>query len=166
MAKETKIDRRRPLEKRVISLRVGELADDIDSRCGEADGESAAGVIKRDLARYYRVLQEELASLDFTEGEASLVCDACNGLFFDDATSTHRFIWAEVADAIQLQHLDKKWTVAGDRLVKKLRDMTSGQAMAVADAIQRFWAEPQRDTRELLLEVGLLKRPRTGLEPS
>ncbi len=122
-----------------ISFRPGpELGPLIDGR-----GEQAGLVAKRDLERYYHLLDHELRRINLTEGEAMLLCDACNGLIFEPYSIP--LLWANVDDAIRLDGLDAKWHVDGPELVAKLRALTRGQAFAVVDAIERFWREPNAE---------------------
>ncbi len=120
-----------------------------------ARGEVLGSVARRDLERAYAVLRAELDRLDLSEAEASLVCDACNGTLFD-ATNL-RLLWAEVADAIRLDHLDAKWGVDGHALVERLRSLSPAQTWALVDAVERYWRAPEQPIREGLARVGLLR---------
>jgi hypothetical protein len=131
---------------------------ELAARAG-APGERPGLVAKRDLGRYYALIREELRRLSppLTQAEASLICDACNGTWMGDEYSPGPMIlWAEVADACRLNELDAKWGVDGDALVARLQRMTPGQLMAIADAVERFWLEPDLDTEEGLRRVGLM----------
>jgi hypothetical protein len=124
-------------------------------------------------ARYRVLLAAELASCRFTEPEAALLCDACRGTRWE----AHRvpWLWVEVADALDADDLAGaadvlavKWQLAGHgrtdaehfearvRLISKLRALTPGQAYAVVDAVERFWADPH-PLGERLHAVGLVR---------
>jgi hypothetical protein len=135
-----------------VSIRPGEdLATALAAR-GGTPGLAA----KRALERYVQVLADELARLDFSFAEAALVCDALNGTYLDE--HSYRYLWAEVADAISLQGLDRKWEVEnGDALVARLRDLSPGAKMARLDAVERFWQRPNEDTHDVLRDVGLVR---------
>ena len=133
---------------------------------GEAFSDTAENALagledRRDLHRYRRLIQIGLREIDLTEAEASLLCDANNGIgsfeLMDPDHSEWRFWPANVEDSIRLNHLDRKWEVDAGVLLGKVRAMTALQLMAVADAMERFWREPQRDSGEMLRELGLVR---------
>lgn len=149
-----------------IGFRPGSLLKSIQARLSsvptgdEFNNLSTSEIAKRDLERYYTTLANDLASVTLSVPEASLIVDACNGVAFVDPM-TIRFLWAEVADAIRLNELDKKWHVDRNTLVRnKLQNLTFGQTTAIVDAAERFWSlvghGDARDTEELLREVGLI----------
>lgn len=110
-------------------------------------------VASRDLGRYYLLVDHELRALGLTEPEASLICDALNGTFFEE--SSVPAIWTEVADAIRLGALDQKWAIDGAALVARLEQLTPGQRFALADAVERFWLDTSVPTAERIAQVGL-----------
>lgn len=122
-----------------------------------APGLSLGQVAKIHLARTFEVYRRELAGLDFSEGEASLICDANNGTIWE--AHTLALLWANVADAIRLNGLEEKWGVDGDALVRKLQGLTPGQGAAVVDACERFWA---RCDEVDVYDVGLVRRTMAG----
>ena len=137
---------------------AGPLKDDLEARIGGGfHSSSVSTVAKRDVERYYFLLKQALPA--FSYGEAALMVDAMNGTIFEPHTV--RLLWAEVADAIQLDHLDTKWqqedsTLDGAALIEKLRGLSLVECMAVADAIERFWSNPN-PMRDRLREVGLIR---------
>jgi hypothetical protein len=138
---------------RPIQFRAGELSDDLLERAEE--GRPPSWVAQRDLERYYQLLKLSLPT--FGEGEASLIVDALNGsLIFPYSAQV---VWAEVADAIQMDGLDEKWKVDGKALVERLRALTAFEQLAIADAAERFWSGPYRsaDLAQSLREVGLVR---------
>ena len=96
---------------------------------------------KRDLERYYTVMTDELARLRLTESEWALVREACGAT---TTVTTYRHLWAAVSDALQDGALARKWGVAGDALVARLRALGPGAAMAVVDAVEREDARGER----------------------
>lgn len=115
--------------------------------------ETYGSVAQRDLERYYHLLRQSLPA--FSEAEASLLVDACNGWLIEPHTA--RLLWAEVADAISLDGLDRKWDVDGPALVARLRNLTPSEALAACDAIERFWRGDYSDTAAGLARVGLVR---------
>lgn len=121
------------------------------------------------LLRYRQLLAIGLREAEWTEAEASLICDALNGHHMadwgesDDPESAPRsWQWwpAEVEDAIRLNHLDRKWHVDRNKLAEKIRALSALGLAAVADAAERFWREHAQDeTLAGLREVGLIGGP-------
>ena len=66
---------------------------------------------------------------------------------------------AEVAYAIAAEALDTKWNVDAVSLLTRLHTLTPGEALALAAAVEQFWAEvaadPARCLRQALADVGL-----------
>jgi len=128
--------RKKPARRKPVSITIEpDVLAGIDER---ADNRSEQ--INGDLTRYYRLLAEIRPTLRerFSPAELLLILDACNGWMMDFAAPA--YIWMEVANAIRLNGLDKKWEVAepGD-LVQRLRDLSVLESIALADAITRWW---------------------------
>jgi hypothetical protein len=133
-----------------ISFRDQALASQLAERSGERSlGLTAA----RDLERYYSLLRDTLPTIPLAANEAILVCDATNGIIIDP--HTYKLIWAQVHDAIHIDRLDEKWDVDGQALVSKLRGLTAAQCLALADAVERFWLDP--NAPDALRRVGLVR---------
>ncbi|MDN5348540.1 MAG: hypothetical protein PWP65_2105 [Clostridia bacterium] len=116
-------------------------------------GDNRSGIISRDLERLYTLYRRALAQVPLKVEEACLIVDALNGAKLE--ADTARLLWAEIEDAINLDHLDEKWQVDGSALVQKLRQLTDTQALALIDAAERFWEAAdvgQRDVREAVRE--------------
>ncbi|MDK2883320.1 MAG: hypothetical protein PWP58_1656 [Bacillota bacterium] len=103
-------------------------------------------VINRDLDRLYTLYRRALAQVGLTTREALLIADALNGILMD--VTTVPLFWAQIQDAIAVEHLDKKWQVDGQALVEKLRGLNEIQALAVIDAAERFWHENPGESPE------------------
>lgn len=116
------------------------------------------GVPRRDLERYYHAVAVELQAVHLTQGEACLIIDVMNGTITEPHTA--QLLWAQVSDGIQMDRLDEKWEVDGPALVAKLRGLTYTQALAVADAAERWWEleDGERTWPEGLQAVGLLEK--------
>lgn len=57
-----------------VSLRLGNVLDDVNARTNATT--SRAETIRRDLGRYYRLMRDEVATLDLTRAEMCAVMDA------------------------------------------------------------------------------------------
>jgi hypothetical protein len=123
---------------------------------------------ERTLTRYHALMAAELARCRFTEAEASLLCDAGDGMYWEP--SSIPLLWTEITDAIDLDALAARWQLGGGRrtdaehfeagshLIAKLRALTPGQTFAVVDAVERFWTDPN-PRGERLRAVGLVRDP-------
>lgn len=105
-------------------------------------GDNRTQIITRDLDRLYTSYRRALKEVRLSLAEASLIVDALNGVMMDANSAV--LLWAEIADAVQLDGLDKKWTVDGTALVDKLRGLSNIQALAIIDAAERFWARHEQ----------------------
>lgn len=131
----------------------------------QEDGEPEGSVIRRDLARYYEVLRQELArGLPFSAQEMALICDALNGYsiaYLSDYDVHLRAWWINVEDAIQLNGLAEKWEVAEPAtLVARCRNLSPGATAALLDAVARWWARPTVEGETIedsLRAVGLIR---------
>lgn len=126
--------------------------------------DSAGAVARRDLARYYELLRLELRSLDLTDEEASLICDANNGIGLlvyahegPELGLLRASLITSVNDAVALNSYDRKHRLTEQQataLLERMWRWTPGQVLAVADAVERFWAHPETTTVQ---SVGLCK---------
>lgn len=144
---------------------------EVDRNGQWARKDSAGAIARRDLGRYYGLLQSELAALQLTEGEASLICDANNGLgamtlgLADDGAHRQAGVggWlraallANVSDAVALNAYDRKHGLSEQEatgLLERMRRWTPGQVLAVADAVERFWAQQEATVESVGLAKG------------
>lgn len=119
--------------------------------------DSKGQVAKRDLERYYYLLQAALKSalkkLGLSEGEALLMCDLANGTLWEPHTAA--LLWAQVADGAEEGYGDK-WGVDAEALAARLRSLEPMESMALVDALERWWALPGEMSHvERLRAVGL-----------
>jgi len=103
----------------------------------EARGDNRNHVIHRDLERLYTLYRLALREMKLTLPEAWFIVDMLNGTMMD--ANTAGLLWADAEDACALDGLDKKWQVDGKAFVEKLKALSPVQALALADAAERFW---------------------------
>lgn len=142
------------VDREVVGFRPGKLVRELLARGEPAE---RSWVARRDLERYYAVLRYSLEEIDLTEAEALLVLEALQGSALD--AISYRLLWKEVEDALSLHQLDRKWQVDGAALVARLRALSPGAAMAVADAAERA-SRAEGDLRAAVRAVGLVRRQR------
>ena len=97
---------------------------------------AGAPTAQRDLERYYQSLDTALREVSLTEPEWNYLRDILRGTFID--TNTARLLWAEVEDAED--EYGAKWGVDPTDLSGRLRTLSPFQCLAIADAIERWWA--------------------------
>lgn len=112
-------------------------------------GEKASKVGLRDLKRYYALLNHYLLELSLTVNEASLVCEALKDYRFEDDPEQARTFWKRVDASIQRDHLDQKWSV-NSAFIRKIQGLTNLQAVALVDAVERYWIREQSNPHEPL----------------
>src|SRR5262245_42431751 len=121
-------------ESPTIQFRVfGTLGANLVARTDEDNQMSRRAAT--DLERYYDLLQRSMPRL--AANEWKLGFDVANGTLWEG--SSMGLIWAEVADAIRLDQVDRKWEVDGAVLVEKLRGLPEASRWAVVDTAERFW---------------------------
>ena len=145
----------------IVSFRGGELLPLLATR-----GKTAGPVARRDLARYYELLDEYLERLALSEAEARLLCDAADDLLERvehtgaGTLPAHRWLWAEVADAIRDRGLDDKYGIRDPQaLVDRVRGLEPAEGRALLDALERYRTARGRgedDSTELLTRLGLI----------
>ena len=128
---------------RLQAIITDDTLGEIDARAGtRSSGLGRSVVVEEALSRYFTLLA--LARLElrdrFSRAELSLMADAANGTMYQ--AETLRFFPMGVADAIDLDGLDRKWDVNAPLLLTKLRDLSVTQTAALVDAVERFWRDP------------------------
>lgn len=146
---------------------------DKDPEAVKAEALSISEAARQSLQRYLHLLERSLSEVEFTQAEASLICDALNGCGrLSHPSLLHQELWMNVADFVQFEReavselgteygVPQKWDCDYDALVEKLKSLTTAQAFAVYDAVQRFWNDSKtyniESIEEQLLKVGLIR---------
>lgn len=110
-------------------------------------------IAARDLERYYELLRRSLPI--FTEAEAFLIVDACNGWFIEPHSAP--LLWAKVDECIRRNGVNGEQNPNGPALVARLRTLTPFEQLAIADAVERFWNGDHSNRAAGLRRVGLVK---------
>ncbi len=125
-----------PVTKMSVSLSPHLLAQ-VEER---VEYTNVSGALARILERYFALLSRSRSELrnQLSKEECALVLDATNGSAFVDTVSLG-MLWAEIEDAVSLDHLDRKWQVDGPGLVAKIRGSGILGQVALIDASERWW---------------------------
>lgn len=144
------------------SIYFGEaLNKALESRVSERIGQNRSAVINMIADRYNEIIRRSMPNL--TVDEWFLLFDATNGSITWDRADALPGQFIGVADAIEMDGLDKKREVDGRALVEKLKTMSFCQTVAWIDACERFWAFGSRawdSKEEALQELGIRPRPK------
>lgn len=117
----------------------------LDSRVDDSiRWSSRSAVLEGIIERYRDITKRDLQSLQLTEAERNLICDALNGVWLHDSGSI-AFIPAEIDDAVRLNGLGEKWMVDGRKLAERLGKATHGQLVAVVEMVEDFWRRTQAE---------------------
>lgn len=119
---------------RPIAFRPGPIVEALAARADDADRPE---ISRRDLGRYYAVLDDTLRELGLSEGEWNYFRSILNGTLLDERT--YQYLWAEVADGdagAALEH-----GVDQDELAQRVRNWPAAYRMAVVDAVERWWRQ-------------------------
>ena len=101
---------------------------------------SLSGRINAILARYDKLVAANMP--EFSRDEWCAIFDANNGTLFEpmfDLAGLPTMVWANVADS---RGLGEKWSIDQEALIAKLRAVSPSQAVAIIEAIDRFWSNP------------------------
>lgn len=124
-------------------------------------GEDTNAIELRDLKRYYALLNYHLIEIYLTQGECQLVCEALKDYRIEDDPDRARTIWKQVHAAVLRDNLDRKWNVNREKFHSKIQDLNQLQAVALVDAVERYWvraqSQPQESLQARLLSVDLVK---------
>ena len=127
------------VDKISISL-MPEVTAQIVKRHDRGDGGNRSFAVAKQLNRYFDMIDHcnrELRSM-LSDNECALILDAFNGTLFLDPISI-RYAWHEVADAVEMDRLDRKWAVDGKALVEKLQNLSFGHLIALIDSAEIWW---------------------------
>ncbi|WP_019022937.1 hypothetical protein [Thioalkalivibrio sp. ALE23] len=125
------------------------------------DGEpmrSTSGAINTAVDRYLEVVRRSMPA--FQLNEWGLIFESLNGVWMQEgAGMIEGSLKLGISDSISLDRLDQKWEVEGDALLAKLQALTYCQQVAVIDAAERFWSQPNRGST-LREEIALVVEER------
>lgn len=126
-------------------------------------GESAGPIAQQDLERYYLLLGCALREQKLIYNEAAFLCDLLNGVRYTASVEPRSYLLASVLNAQNAEwgiNYSEKWELDMDAFVQKIKGSSSAWCMAVLDAIERFWYEPDsyyiENMEEKLALVGLI----------
>lgn len=133
-----------------VSFRPGET---LDKALSERVGESKNWVAKRDLQRYYDLLESSLPT--FTEAESLRLCDVLNGVMCSPST-----LYGNIAAALHGKRADASFDRAA--FLARINSLSMLECQAVIDAVERFWAGPgyyksPEESKAALYRVGLVR---------
>lgn len=115
------------------------LLDTHNASDEEAALRSTSALINAVADRYTHITRHSRPLLSVNEW--LLVFDALNGVWLsDNASLSLAGVAFGVADAIQLDQIDRKWSVDGPALVDQLRSLSTCELLAVVDAAEQFWS--------------------------
>lgn len=124
------------------------------AECQSGEPKSAAEMFQA-LENWYTILGQAKIRMrsQFSAEEKGLILDATNGSYIRDMFNAS-LIWANIDDAIRRDQLDKKWKVDNpDVLVRKMRNLSPYECVAMAEAIREWWENEtyrnDRDTGDL-----------------
>jgi hypothetical protein len=138
------------------------LGDILEARTASAGRLDISEVARRDLIRYYHLLQESLPADAFEVAELATIYAATANAILDG--DTYRFLWAEVDDACEHEGADKEWGADRQTLVAKIRRLSPCQTLALLDAMERVSVMQEEredwvhDLRADFHSVGLLTK--------
>jgi hypothetical protein len=139
MSKKGRVHEPPEAQKPPISIRLSRtLAPEIALR-QRAELDTPAGVIRRDLERYYVGCEAALRKLQFDWHDANILVDLVGTL---DASNA-RYLWAELDEGLRRQSRDYAEGGAdharAQALVAQLRAISPFDAIAVIDALEIYW---------------------------
>jgi hypothetical protein len=140
---------------RQIHFRTGgEQLAEIQRRQPVDAKENYSAVIREQLDRYFALLEvgRKRAGCLFTRDEVALIAHVLNGIIIDQTWIGRPLLAWEIKDA--LAERDRTEGGVDDlALVTKLEVLDPAVSLALIDAIERYWANPQRgDPRNILKE--------------
>lgn len=108
--------------------------EEIDAREGDRSSK-----INKSLERYFSALERERRELRkiLSPSELDLIAESLKGKTFNSISIG--MIYNEIEDSINLDKLDEKWVINGNKLVSTLKDLSYTQNLALIDAIEQYW---------------------------
>lgn len=129
------------------------MQKELEARANDASVHHTARVL---LETYLYLLRDSLARLKnvFTLEEAQMIFASSNGTLWEVHTAP--LLWANVEDSHRYDGTGDEWGVDVPVLVEKLKGLNHLQCMALVDAIQRWYAQPEKQlTAKGFADVGL-----------
>ena len=124
-----------------VTLRLGDLEPEVEER---AAGAPLGSIVRRDLARYYRLMRTYEVALSRVE-DADVVAHALRG--FDDGA--YRFVWAAVEEVLSARDMLEGRVLSPSRFARGERERLvtdlrlslgdHGRRMALLDTVERYW---------------------------
>ncbi len=121
-----------------ISIYLGDEAQAYVEGHTTEDG-STSGAIYAAIDRLGYLLKTAMPTL--TDDEWQLIYDARNGAINTPASQAVSGLIGAIEDAIDLDHLDKKYDIDGVALLAKLKKLDRVGRMAVLDSAEQYWAK-------------------------
>ncbi len=114
------------------------------ARSGEEQSYDRSSIIAKSLDRYFYALAAARRGLRerFSAGEQGLLLDVANGALFASPCAIG-FLEHEVAAAL-VDGAAEKWHVDGPALMKKLKELSYAEKLALIDAAERWWNRAAR----------------------
>ena len=118
----------------------------------QKEGESLGIVAKREIERYYDLLDAGTGDLDrvFSLKELKLILFACKDVTWSGVAKNARYLQFEVRDAIEHKDAAKHHGIDGQELLKKLAALAPHQVAALTDVIEMFWLKPPTPVASLV----------------
>lgn len=95
---------------------------------------SLSGRVTMILDRYHEMIRRTRITRKFTDAEISLMREACQGWVPEPAATVFGGVALEVEDGLS-DGLAEKWGVDPVALLKKLKSLTPGEEIALAEAV-------------------------------
>lgn len=124
---------------------TGETIDLIHATAAPDREHSVSGRLNTICGRYSGIVFAQMPT--FSIGEWCAICDANNGTLFEGEITS--LLWANVADS---KGIGEKWDCDKEKLVAKLRSLSTAQEVAAVEVIERFWAGVEGEDYSLRLQ--------------
>ena len=145
--------------RRVTVYRSEALDRALDGRWTRDGVYGLSGLLAAVAERYAMIVRHELVEhVRLSTAEWSLVCDALNGVWMQDAVGAGH-IRLEIADAVRGDDLAAKWEVDGVDLLRRLDELEAPAVLAIVDVVERFWTwsgqHPHGPLADFLRSIGI-----------
>lgn len=117
-----------------VDFRDLELKNKISERYPE---KSEGMMAKRDLKRYYQLIETTLKEVNLSYYEAKLIVHVFRDRDFKDE-ETLLPLQREILGAIEFEELEQRFPVNKQALTDKIKSWTLVQILAITDAVERY----------------------------